>query len=127
MFSELPFGRASKVVRRSLLLCASAAKCTWFSSRPRPGGAEGSARLEGLFQLVHEELVDAAGDLLEEFLAVGQVVLASGVVGAAAGALRRVDAVGGRSALAVRELEVRRGAAQVEGLHGRRHPVAVLR
>src|SRR5207253_6962913 len=92
------------------------------SAPPRPGSG-GSAGFEGLLQLVHEELVDAAGDLLEELLAVGHLVLAGRVVAAATGPLGCVDAVGARDTLAVREPEVRRGAAQVQGLHRRRRPV----
>src|SRR5206468_4035532 len=80
----------------------------------------GSAGFEGLLQLFHEELVDAAGDHLQELLAVRDLVAAAGVVAAAAGALGGVDAVRARRALAVRQLEVRRGAAQVERLHRRR-------
>src|SRR5207248_319232 len=96
-------------------------------TRSRLGIGSGSAGFEGLLQLFHEELVDAAGDHLQELLAVRDLVAAAGVVAAAAGALGGVDAVRARRALAVRQLEVRRGAAQVERLHRRRRPVRMLR
>src|SRR5207237_8428829 len=58
-----------------------------------------SARLERVLQLFHQQVVHPAGDLLEQLVAVGQLVLAARLVAAAARALRGVDAGRGGGAL----------------------------
>src|SRR3989442_5568189 len=87
-----------------------------------------SASLERVLEVLHQELVDASGDLLEEFLAVGQLVLAAGLVPAAARAPRGVDARRGAHPFALwSKAETRLGTAQVQRLHRRAVALAVLR
>src|SRR3954470_4363928 len=87
-----------------------------------------SARLERLLQVVHQQLVDAAGDLLEQLLAVRQRIPGAALVSAAPRPLRGVDAGGCAETLPVRrDAEVGFRRPQAQGLHRRRAAVAVLR